>query len=117
MSLTEADLQRIEQAGRGSEAYCFQDPQGYQRLHNVDGRCFFLDPESSSCTIYPYRPEGCVLYPLIYYTDCRETGLDEFCLHRFEFSFSRGDREWLCRSIAREETEVAARLARQPEPA
>ncbi len=116
MSLTEADVQRIDQAGRGDEEYRFQDQTGYLRLHNVDGHCYFLDAERSSCTIYPHRPEGCVLYPLIFYTDCRETDLDEFCPHRFEFRFSRGDREWLCRGIAKEEAEVAARLACRREP-
>ena len=45
----------------------------------------------------------------VWYPDESVTGLDEFCPYRHEFRFSSGDREWLRRSIAREEREIAAR--------
>ncbi len=107
MSLSQADRQRIEQTGRGADSYFQEGNDGYWRLRNVDGHCVFL--EGGHCLIYPHRPEGCVLYPLIYYTDTNEPGLDDFCPYRYEFRFSQGDREWLSRSIHREEAEVAAR--------
>jgi Fe-S-cluster containining protein len=63
MPLTPVDVRRLEELGyRG-----FYEPKGgLLRLRNVDGRCFFYDPASKSCTVYPHRPEGCRLYPFIY---------------------------------------------------
>jgi len=133
MSLTLADVSRLEHAG-WRELFT-QDDDGYLRLRTVEGRCLFLDGDD--CRAYPDRPEGCVLYPLIFFEDpdqlsgdpdqpsqdadqlapegvpasllAERTGLDDFCPYRHEFSFSEGDRAWLCRSIAREEREVAQR--------
>ena len=88
---------------------CLGD-DGALRLCNVAGRCVFLT--GSRCDAYPDRPDGCVLYPLIWFTadgEPGEAGLHEFCPHRYEFRFSQGDREWLARSIAAEDREVAAR--------
>jgi Fe-S-cluster containining protein len=106
MSLTEADVDRLEQAGHRN--FYSQDESGYLRIKNVDGHCIFL--EGARCVVYPDRPEGCVLYPLILFTDTSEVDLHSFCPYRHEFTFASGDREWLRRSIAREEAEVASRL-------
>lgn len=106
MSLTRADLRRLERAGHRD--FCRCHPDGTLRLVTVDGRCIFL--VDGRCAAYPDRPDGCVLYPLIWYTEDRATGLHEFCPHRFEFRFGQGDHEWLGRSIATEEAEVAGRL-------
>lgn len=106
MSLTEADVDRLEHAGFREFAVIEDD--GTLRLRTRKGRCVFLAADGS-CTAYPHRPEGCVLYPLVWYPDESVTGLDEFCPYRHEFRFSSGDREWLRRSIAREEREIAAR--------
>ena len=108
MSLTSADVQRLE--GRGLHDVCREDAEGVLRLATTaDGHCIFLS-DAGECTVYPDRPEGCVLYPLIYYTHCGEVGLDEFCPHRHEFRFSAGDAAWLERSIATEDAEVRRRL-------
>jgi Fe-S-cluster containining protein len=108
MSLTLADVRRLER--RGHRDFCELGDDGALRLRNVAGRCVFLT--GSRCDAYPDRPDGCVLYPLIWFTadsEPGETGLHEFCPHRYEFRFSQGDREWLARSIAAEDLEVAAR--------
>jgi Fe-S-cluster containining protein len=127
MSLTLADVARLERAGW--QDFFAEDDEGYLRLRTVGGRCLFLDGED--CKVYPDRPEGCVLYPLVVYEDpdapgadraCpagavpgdppdEVTGPDGFCPYSHEFRFSAGDREWLCRSVAREEQEVARRRA------
>ena len=105
MSLTEADVRRLERAGHRAFHDLLDD--GTLRLRNVDGRCVFL--VESRCVAYPDRPDGCALYPLIWFTEDGEAGLHDFCPHRHEFRFNQGDREWLNRSIATEDAEVAAR--------
>ena len=105
MSLTEADVRRLERAGHRD--FCHLEDDGTLRLRNVDGRCVFL--RQGRCAAYPDRPDGCALYPLIWYTEDDEAGLHEFCPHRRQFRFSQGDREWLQRSIAAEDAEVASR--------
>jgi Fe-S-cluster containining protein len=109
MSLTLADVRRLERAGHRD--FCDLGDDGALRLRNVAGRCVFL--AGGRCAAYADRPDGCVLYPLIWFTgdgEDGEAGLHEFCPYRHEFRFSRGDREWLERSIAAEDAEVAARL-------
>lgn len=105
MSLTEADVARLERAGHRNFHRLHSD--GTLRLRNVDGHCVLLGP--AGCTAYPDRPDGCVLYPLIWFTEDREAGLHDFCPYRHEFRFSAGDHDWLARSIATEDAEVAAR--------
>lgn len=110
MSLTEADVRRLRLAGH--ENFSRPHTDGTLRLRNVAGRCVFL--RDGRCAVYPDRPDGCVLYPLIWFTDIDEADLDDFCPHRREFRFTAGDREWLRRSIATEDAEVAARRAGGP---
>ena len=118
MSLTLADVRRLERAGH-RDFYELGD-DGTLRLGNVAGRCVFLN--GSRCEAYPDRPDGCVLYPLIWLTEegedggTGEAGLHEFCPHRYEFHFSQGDREWLARSIVAEDLEVAARRGGSSRP-
>ena len=65
MILTEADIRRITRLGyRASDFIIYRD--GFPRLRNVDGHCYFLDPDKRVCKIYKYRPVGCRIYPLIY---------------------------------------------------
>ncbi len=116
MSLTLADVRRLERAGH-RDFYELGD-DGALRLRNADGRCLFL--AGSRCEAYSDRPDGCVLYPLIWFTadgEPGEAGLHEFCPHRHEFRFSQGDREWLARSIVAEDLEVAARRGGSSRPA
>lgn len=105
MSLTEDDVRRLERGGHRD----FYDlhPDSTLRLKNLDGRCIFLI--DGNCTAYRDRPDGCVLYPLIWYTVDDEAGLHDFCPHRHDFRFNDGDKQWLARSIATEDAEVKVR--------
>lgn len=65
MPLTREDVERLELLGYRREE--FAEPRGgLLRLRNVDGHCYFYDPDTRSCKVYPYRPEGCRVYPFIY---------------------------------------------------
>ena len=99
-------MERLERIG--ATDFFTEDSDGSWRLRNVDGRCVFLN--DGLCSVYPARPDGCVLYPLILYVDVDEVDLHEFCPHRHEFRISAGDRDWLRRSIAREEAEIVRRV-------
>lgn len=65
MPLTRRDVRRLEGLGYRAEDFA-EFRRGMLRLRNVDGRCFFFDPGSRSCRVYPHRPEGCRLYPFVY---------------------------------------------------
>jgi len=66
MPLTEEDIERIERLGYRREDFVVIGDDGIPRLKNVNGHCVFLDVETGKCKIYPYRPLGCRLYPLVY---------------------------------------------------
>jgi len=65
MPLTMRDLKRITSLGYKVHQFAMFNGR-YWQLKNVDGHCFFLNPKTNECTIYPHRPEGCKLYPIIY---------------------------------------------------
>lgn len=98
-------MDRLRRAGASD--FFDEHPDGTLRLRNVNGHCIFL--VGGDCAVYPHRPDGCVLYPLILYTDVDEVGLHELCPWRGEFRFSSGDAAWLRHSIADEDAEVAHR--------
>jgi Fe-S-cluster containining protein len=106
MSLTLEDVQRLETAGERGFYRAADD--GSLRLATVGDRCVFLT--EGRCRVYANRPEGCVLYPLVWNVISNEPDLHEFCPYAQQFRFSAGDREWLARSIETEEREIAARL-------
>ncbi len=66
MPLTKEDIERIEKLGYSRSYFVQVDENGIPRLRNVNGHCVFLDPRTGRCKIYPYRPLGCRLYPLVY---------------------------------------------------
>ena len=66
MPLTRDDIKRIKQLGYTESDFVVWDQNGVPRLKNVNGRCVFLDTKTMLCKIYPYRPEGCRIYPLVY---------------------------------------------------
>ena len=65
MPLTREDIERIKSLGYPEEYFVVRGSDGVPRLRNVDGHCVFLDPETGRCRIYPWRPLGCRLYPLV----------------------------------------------------
>lgn len=105
MSLTNSDVLRLERAG--ANGFFEEWDDGTLRLKNVNGGCVFL--VDGACSVYASRPDGCVLYPLILYTDVDEVGVHELCPFGNEFRFSSGDVAWLRNSIAQEEAEVVQR--------
>jgi len=78
MPLTRDDIERIERLGYPREYFVQEDSEGIPRLRNVNGHCVFLDADTGRCRIYPYRPIGCRLYPLVYVPGEGVT-IDPFC--------------------------------------
>jgi Fe-S-cluster containining protein len=66
MMLCEEDIQRLEKAGYCPEKFARYDTQGYAKLRNRKGYCFFYDAEKRRCRVYKVRPLGCRIYPVIY---------------------------------------------------
>ena len=77
MPLSREDIKRIEDLGYPRDHFLIWR-KGLPRLRNTDGHCVFLDVTSGKCMIYPHRPEGCRLYPLIY-TRARGVMVDPLC--------------------------------------
>ena len=76
MELSSSDIVRIKGLGF-SEDFFIVKKDGNRQLKNMSGRCVFHNGQR--CTIYNDRPEGCRLYPAIFYEDTGETGLDSYC--------------------------------------
>lgn len=106
MTLTEADVARLEEAGER----CFYRvaADGFFQLVNVDGRCVFL-AANGACSMYERRPEGCALYPLVLDLASGRVVRDSFCPHRWEFPAARRARRQVKESVAREEREASRR--------
>ena len=79
MTLSREDAQRIESLGYRKEDFLVRVMAGFCELRNVDGHCYFYDPESKECRIYENRPEGCRYYPIIYDARKRKCILDKDC--------------------------------------
>ena len=76
MILTESDVRRLEALGYRREDFSeFRD--GFVRLKNVDGRCYFL--RNGRCQVYEHRPQGCRAYPVVFDLDRGTCSLDTFC--------------------------------------
>lgn len=78
MPLTKKDIERIRRMGF-SEDYFVDSRRRIPRLKNIEGRCVFLNPNTNACTIYPDRPEGCRLYPLVYDEGSNKIVIDPLC--------------------------------------
>jgi uncharacterized protein len=110
MTLTDADLARLERAGHAG--FWDEDREGTRRLCNREGHCVFL--RDGLCVAYQDRPEGCRLYPLVLYIDGGEVDTDDFCPHHLEFRFTSADRARLRGSVAREEGDARRRTRERP---
>jgi Fe-S-cluster containining protein len=90
MPLSRIDVERISRQG-----YRFKDFVVKRRkeryLKNSNGRCVFLGDKG--CKIYPFRPEGCRLYPLVYNENYRKVVVHDLCPYGHEFKVSRDDIE------------------------
>jgi Fe-S-cluster containining protein len=108
MTLTNEDIERIIAQGYKNFFYYVN---GYLQLVNVHGHCIFL--QRDRCSIYPDRPEGCKLYPLILDIDNNEVILHDFCPYNDEFEFSDEDRERLEALIDIEKKERDERILKR----
>jgi len=77
MILSSNDVQSIIECGYKEEDFCFIDEEGYTRLKNIDGNCFFL--RDNKCIIYSSRPQGCKFYPIIFDLDNNKAIVDPEC--------------------------------------
>ena len=92
MPLSDLHLERILKLGYTLEYFAVKTKEG-PRLRNGSGRCVFLKQEG--CEIYPYRPEGCKLYSLVYDETLEEPVIDSICPYGHEFGVRRNDIERL----------------------
>ena len=83
--LSNKDIERIEKLGF-NKSFFVKKHKGWFQLKNKDGRCVFHN--GKNCSVYPYRPEGCRLYPIIYDEEKNCATLDEDCPHGNEFRIS-----------------------------
>jgi len=65
MLLSKEDIKRIEQKGFRKKYFLKIDKNGYAQLKNHDGYCVFYNIEKHQCNIYPDKPSGCSVYPVI----------------------------------------------------
>ena len=85
MVLTSYDIETIEKLGYEVKFFVSERNRWLQ-LKNKKGRCVFHN--GTICTIYDHRPEGCVLYPIVYDKDHRSAILDSDCPQRHCFLLS-----------------------------
>jgi Fe-S-cluster containining protein len=90
MPLTSFDIERITKQGYRIKDFVVKRKRERQ-LKNRDGRCVFLGDDG--CKIYPFRPEGCRLYPLVYDEDSGKGVIHDFCPYGREFKVSGDDLE------------------------
>lgn len=88
MPLSRSDIRRILKAGYSLKEFAVETPDGW-KLKNRSRRCVFLGKEG--CVIYPIRPEGCRLYPLVYDEDLGTVRFDDLCPYRDEFQMTKRD--------------------------
>lgn len=110
MVLTTHDIQTIEKLGYGMQFFV-SERNGWLQLKNNKGRCVFHN--GTICTIYDHRPEGCVLYPVVYDKDHRVAILDSDCPQRHCFLLSDTKSEQLYRLISILEKERVWRKKRK----
>ena len=92
MPLSRSDIKRILKMGYSLKDFAVKTAEGWQ-LKNRSGRCVFLG--EGGCKIYPYRPEGCRVYPLVYDEASGTAVLDDLCPYKDEFKVSDRDIERL----------------------
>jgi len=88
MPLSDLDLNRILKRGYKLECFAVKT-DGEWHLKNSSGRCVFLVEER--CGIYPHRPEGCRLYPLVYDETLRKAMIDPLCPYGHLFRVQKND--------------------------
>ena len=83
MLLTTRDIERIASLGY-DRTFFVKEHNRWLQMKNAHGRCVFHTGER--CSIYDHRPEGCMLYPVVYNADRRSAILDAECSQKQRFS-------------------------------
>ena len=77
MMLIRSDIEKIIDLGYKEEDFSYRDEDGFTKLRNINGECFFL--KENKCTIYDDRPQGCKFYPIIFDIDFNKAIIDPEC--------------------------------------
>ncbi|MBL7118814.1 YkgJ family cysteine cluster protein [Candidatus Bathyarchaeota archaeon] len=88
MELSDRDVKRLERLGYSLDEFSTSSEDSPRQLRNVDGHCFFYDAPSRSCRVYPHRPFGCRVYPVVYIVG---EGIDVDSLCPMSYTFSEFD--------------------------
>lgn len=78
MLLSNEDIERLKRKGYAETSFVKFDQQGYATLQNVNGICFFFNPEKTTCRERANRPLGCRIYPVMLDED-RGIVIDNIC--------------------------------------
>lgn len=82
MTLARKDVERIDALGYSRKDYLIATDDGFCQLRNIEGHCYFYNPETKLCVIYESRPDGCRYYPIIYDLRKRKCVTDRDCPSR-----------------------------------
>ncbi|MGQ4912446.1 MAG: YkgJ family cysteine cluster protein [Candidatus Thorarchaeota archaeon] len=82
MTLTKRDVRRLEAVGHDRNDFLVRSKDGFCELRNIDGLCYFYDPNTRECKVYEMRPEGCRYYPIVYDARKRKCVVDKDCPSR-----------------------------------
>lgn len=85
MLLSDEDIKRIIKLGFDPKFFVVEKG-GWLHLKNHNNRCVFHD--GIKCLIYKNRPEGCMLYPVIFDMDKNCAVLDNDCPYKNGFKLS-----------------------------
>jgi hypothetical protein len=96
MPLTRLDIKRICDLGYQESEFVIL-VEGEKRIRNVQDECYFL--KQNRCTIYPDRPVGCRIYPLVFYEERGRAVIDTDCPHHDKFQKTDVDIEKLMEAI------------------
>ena len=107
MILTSHDIQTIQNMGYQYDFFVVEH-NGWLQLKNRKGRCVFHD--GTVCSIYPQRPKGCTLYPVVYDKDNACAILDWECPQRHCFSLSKRNIQQLAMLVRILENEREERM-------
>ncbi len=66
MLLSQTDIELLTRIGYAENDFVRNDREGFAKLRNRHGHCFFYDPEEHSCRVYESKPSGCSIYPVVY---------------------------------------------------
>ena len=86
MLLSQQDIKKLVHHGYHRDFFC-REHDGWLMLKNSEGRCVFHD--GTQCTVYPHRPQGCLVYPLIFDEETKSVILDSECPYHMLFSMTR----------------------------